>query len=73
MKIAILIMLVMVTLGCSTTDDRDQIFTQGATLCNSICMGNPAIHEMTSTAGGGMPLLFVGGMTLSCKCVREGK
>ncbi len=73
MKIVIAVMLVAVTIGCSTTHDRKQMFTEGATACSTVCLDNPEISEISSTVGGGIPLLFLGGMEIKCKCNRPGK
>ena len=73
MKIVVLAMLAAVTIGCSSTDDRKQMFMEGATACNTACMDNPEISEISSTAGGGMPLLFIGGMEITCRCNRLSK
>lgn len=73
MKIVILVMLAAATIGCSSTDDRKQMFMEGATACNAACMDNPEISEISSKAGGGIPLLFMGGMEIKCRCNRLSK
>lgn len=73
MKIIVLAMLVAFTIGCSTTDDRKQMFMEGATACNTACMDNPEISAISSKAGGGIPLLFMGGMEIKCSCNRLSK
>jgi len=72
MKILVLVMIATATMGCSTTDDR-KVFFEGATACNTVCMDNPAINEISSTVGGGFPLLFMGGMEIKCSCNRNNK
>ncbi len=72
MKIAVLVMLAAVTIGCSSTDDR-KMFMEGATACNTVCINNPEISEISSSAGGGVPVLFMGGMEIKCRCNRLSK
>lgn len=70
MKIVILAVLAAVTSGCSSTDDGSEMLLEGATACNTACMENPNVSEISSSAAGGIPLLFMGGVKTKCSCNR---
>lgn len=71
MKILALVALVAFTAGCSSTSGHKQAFIEGAEACNSICINNPEVGEYSYTAGGGIPLLFIGRMEKKCNCTRK--
>ncbi|MEN8132870.1 MAG: hypothetical protein ABFS45_22360 [Pseudomonadota bacterium] len=73
MKILALVVVAAFTVGCSSTNERKQMFIEGAETCNMICMNNPEVGEYSYKAGGGMPLLFMGGMEEKCNCIRPQK
>ncbi len=68
MKIWGLAMIMAFSAGCSSTGDDKQEFIDGAKTCNTICMNNPEVGEYSQKLGGGIPLLFVGGMETTCNC-----
>ena len=70
MKTPVLLMFAVVTVGCSSTSDTHEMFTKSVIACDTACKNNPQISEVSSTAGGGAPLLFLGGMEIKCKCHR---
>ena len=70
MKTPVFLMLAVATVGCSSTSEKHEMFTQSVTACDTACKNHPAISEVSSTAGGGAPLLFMGGMEIKCKCHR---
>ena len=70
MKSLILILLVVFSVGCSTAPKNEHSIIEGAKVCNNICKDNPEISEISVKAGGGMPLLFIGGMEKKCACRR---
>ena len=72
MKTFLLMVVVLVSAGCASTS-CNQKFTEGAANCNSICKNNPAISEYTHKAGGGITLLFMGGLEEKCRCDRINK
>ncbi len=59
--------------GCSSIEDRKAELSDGAASCNEICRANPGISEYSHKAGGGIPLLFMGGEEVKCGCNRTGK
>lgn len=71
MKILALVALVALTGGCSSTSGHKQAFIEGAEACNSICINNPEVEEYSHTAGGGIPVLFVGRVEKRCNCTRK--
>ncbi|MDH3354387.1 MAG: hypothetical protein OEL79_04150 [Chromatiales bacterium] len=71
MKMLLLVFMVSLSVGCSATADRKQKMIDGAATCNSICQNNPEIGEYSQKMGGGMPLLFMGGMEVKCACSRS--
>lgn len=69
--LGVLAMLLMA--GCSSNETRKAELSDGVASCNEICRTNPGISEYSHKAGGGMPLLFVGGVEVKCGCNRIGK
>ncbi|OGS06407.1 MAG: hypothetical protein A2270_06890 [Elusimicrobia bacterium RIFOXYA12_FULL_51_18] len=72
MKSLLLIVVFLACTGCATMTPQ-QRFAQGAENCNSICKNNPEINKYSSKAGGGITLLFMGGMEEKCECARPTK
>jgi len=70
MKTLLLLLLVTFSIGCSTTPEHEHSLNEGAKICSNICKENPEISEVSVKAGGGMPLLFIGGMEQKCACSR---
>jgi len=68
MKTYALLAVVLLTVGCSSPGEEKQMFFEAADACNTICKNNPEINQFSQKAGGGMPLLFLGGMEISCSC-----
>jgi len=71
MKTVFLILLIGFSVGCSTTSERSHSLKESAVACNDICKANPEISEVSFKAGGGMPLIFLGGMEQKCGCSRR--
>lgn len=69
-KIGVLFCISLLAAGCSSNQSKEEMFIDAAKACNNICDANPSVSEVSSSAGGGFPLLFVGGMETSCQCVR---
>ncbi len=71
MRILALVMVVAFIAGCSHHNQRKQMFIEGAETCNKICMNNSEVGEYSQKAGGGVTLLFMGGMEEKCNCNRS--
>lgn len=71
MRILALIMVVTFITGCSNANQRKETFIDGAVTCNNICINNPEVGEYSQKVGGGVTLLFVGGMEEKCNCNRS--
>lgn len=56
--------------GCSSKGTQPEMFYEAAEACNQVCEANPSVSEVSSSAGGGLPLLFLGKMETSCVCER---
>ncbi|MFT6094303.1 MAG: hypothetical protein ACJA2D_001971 [Pseudohongiellaceae bacterium] len=69
-KIGILLFVSVFMVGCSSNQSKEEMFSDAAKACNNICDANPSVSQVSSSAGGGLPLLFIGGMETSCQCVR---
>lgn len=69
-KIGVLLCVSLLAAGCSSNQSKEEMFIDAATACNNICDANPSVSQVSSSAGAGLPLLFVGGMETSCQCVR---
>ena len=72
MKTILLGIVVLASAGCASVPPH-QRFAEGAANCNSICKNNPEINKYSSKAGGGITLLFMGGMEEKCECARQAK
>lgn len=70
MKKLVLILFSVFIVGCSSTQERNKEFAKGAEDCKEICLGCPEISEFSVKAGGGVTLLFIGGMEYKCVCTR---
>ena len=73
MKTLLLVLAVSLMVGCSSKGGLKEDMSDGAAICNEICKNNSEISEYSSTAGGGIPLLFMGGMEVKCSCNRTSK
>jgi len=71
MKILTLIMVVAFIAGCSNTNQRKEMFIDGADTCNKICINNSKMGEYSQKSSGGITLLFIGGMEEKCNCNRS--
>lgn len=69
-KISVLVLVSLCVVGCSSNQNKEQMFIEAAEACSTICKDNPSIRQVSSSAGGGLPLLFLGGMETSCQCAR---
>lgn len=72
MKTILMIGIALFAVGCQSTHDTRDV-TEGAANCNVICKNNPEIREYSYKAGGGLPLLLMGGMEERCTCSRSGR
>lgn len=68
MKLTILGIMLLVLSACATGGGEKMSIQQGVAQCNAACEKNPNVAEFSSKAGGGMPLLFFGGMEQRCRC-----
>lgn len=68
MKIILLFVCVFVLSACSSTGDHKHSLVEGGKECNTLCKNNPEISEYSVKAGGGIPILFIGGMEQKCAC-----
>ena len=73
MKYLLGVLAILLMAGCSSNEIRKAEFSDGAASCNEICRTNPGISEYSHKAGGGMPLLFMGGVEVKCGCNRTSK
>lgn len=64
------ITLLIATTACSSTGENKHELLEAAKQCNQLCEANPKISSYTFKAGGGSPLLFIGGMEQHCSCQR---
>jgi len=71
MKFLLLVLVASLSVACSSTEEYKQKMIEGAASCNAICKDNPKISEYSRKAGGGIPLLFMGGMEEKCGCSKE--
>ncbi len=71
MKHMLLVLVALLSTACSSAGDLKQKMIDGAATCNAICKDNPKISEYSRKAGGGIPLLFVGGSEERCACSRD--
>ena len=69
--IAILFSILSLSFGCSSTPEHRQHIVEGAAICNTTCQDNPEISEYSFKVGGGMPLIFFGGVEQKCACNRR--
>lgn len=69
-KNIIIIGMLLLMVGCSSTKNEQQMFIEAASACNNICKENTSVSEISSSAGVGSVLLLIGGMETSCKCAR---
>ncbi len=68
MRILALIMVMAFAAGCGSSSEHKQKFSEGAKICNTICIDNPEVGEYSQKLGGGIPLLFMGEMETKCNC-----
>ncbi len=68
MKIVALVILSVITLGCSSNEHRQDMFTESVTACNTVCENNPEIAEFSTSEG-----VFMGKAETSCKCRMQKK
>ncbi len=73
MKRYLLVLVVSLMVGCSSKGDLKDEMSDGAASCNDICKNNPEISAYSHKAGGGITLLFMGGMEVKCSCNRTSK
>jgi hypothetical protein len=69
-KIGVLLCISLLAAGCSSNQSKEEIFIDAAKACSHVCEEYPNISEVSSSAGAGLPLLFVGGMETTCQCSR---
>jgi uncharacterized protein YcfL len=69
-KVGIIFCVSLFVVGCSSNQSKEQMFIDAAEACNKVCEDNPSISQISSAAGAGLPLLFLGGMETSCQCTR---
>jgi len=70
-KTGILLGLAVFVAGCSANQSQEQMFIEAAQACNQVCADNPHMVRVSSSAGGGLPLLLMGGKETSCQCHRQ--
>ncbi len=70
-KIGVLFCLAVSVAGCSSNQSKEQMFIEAAQACNQVCQDNPYIDQVSSSAGGGVPLFLMGGKETSCRCHRQ--
>ena len=70
-KTGIVLCLAVLVAGCSSNQSKEQMFIEAAQACNQVCADNPHIDQVSSSAGGGLPLLLMGGKETSCQCHRQ--
>jgi hypothetical protein len=71
MKILLIVLVGSLNVACSSSGELKQKMIDGAATCNAICKDNPKISEYSQKAGGGIPLLFMGGSEEKCGCSRD--
>ena len=67
-KLAPIILMALTTVACSSPGDQKRAYFESAEMCNKMCKDNPHVAELSQKAGGGMPLLFIGGAAMKCRC-----
>jgi len=67
-RLALIILLGLTTVACSSPGEEKRAYFESAEMCNKMCKDNPHIAELSQMAGGGMPLLFMGGAAIKCRC-----
>ena len=56
--------------GCATSSNDLDNFYEAAEACSDVCQKHPSINSVSSSIGGGFPILFMGKMEASCQCDR---
>ncbi len=69
-KLSLIALAMLVLAGCSGNQKKDEMFLEAASACAQVCETHPSIKRVSSSAGAGLPLLFVGKMETACDCVR---
>lgn len=67
-KITALALVSIFAAGCSSKGTQQEIFIDAALACSQVCDEHPSISQVSSSAGGGLPLFFLGKMETSCSC-----
>lgn len=67
-KIIALTLIAIFTSGCSSKGTQQEIFIDAALACSQVCNDHPSISQVSSSAGGGLPLFFIGKTETSCSC-----
>ena len=69
-KLYIVVAFAALSAGCATSSSDLENFYEAAEACNEVCQKHPSINSVSSSIGGGFPVLFMGKMEASCQCDR---